>query len=94
MCLSVEHLAGEGLVMVLFGAVMMLLIMGHLSMKLDARAQRRQQALVDSLKEAQDALNAAAQHDPLTGLLNRTGFERMLHQGFDAPSFPGVGPRA
>ena len=91
-CLSVEHLAGEGLVMVLFGAVMMLLIMGHLSMKLDARAQRRQQALVDSLKEAQDALNAAAQHDPLTGLLNRTGFERMLHQGFDAPSFPGVGP--
>ena len=60
-------------------AVLMLLVMGHLSMRLDARAQRRQQVLVNSLKEAQAALEEAAQHDPLTGLLNRQGFERMLH---------------
>ncbi|WP_306567307.1 bifunctional diguanylate cyclase/phosphodiesterase [Aquabacterium sp.] len=91
-CLSVEHLAGEGWVLVLCGAVLMLMIMGHLSMRLDARARRRQQALVDSLKEAQAALDVAAQHDPLTGLLNRVGFERMLHQGFESPSSPAVGP--
>ncbi len=79
-CLSVDHLSGDGLVLVLSGAVLMLLVMGHLSMRLDARAQRRQQVLVNSLKEAQAALEEAAQHDPLTGLLNRQGFERMLHQ--------------
>ena len=90
--LSVAHLAGEGLVPVLFGAVMLLLIMGHLSMRLDARAQRRQQALADSLQVAQAALDAAAQHDPLTGLLNRTGFERLLHQRFEDANAPAVGP--
>lgn len=82
-CLSVDHLSGDGLVLVLSGAVLMLLVMGHLSMRLDARAQRRQQVLVNSLKEAQAALEEAAQHDPLTGLLNRQGFERMLHQVFE-----------
>jgi diguanylate cyclase (GGDEF)-like protein len=90
-CLSTEHLAGEGLVPVLSGAVLMLLVMGHLSMALDARAQRRQQALVASLKQAHAALEDAAQHDPLTGLLNRPGFERMLHQVFDDPAAPAVG---
>lgn len=91
-CLSGDQLSGEGLVPVLFGAVLMLLVMGHLSMRLDARAQRRQQALVDSLKEAQAALEEAAQHDPLTGLLNRPGFERMLRHVFDDPGSPAVGP--
>lgn len=90
-CLSAGHLSGEGLVLVLSGAVLMLLLMGHISMRLDARAQRRQQALVDSLKQAHAALEDAAQHDPLTGLLNRPGFERMLHQVFEDPSLPAVG---
>lgn len=91
-CLSVDHLSGEGLELLLFGAVLMLLLMGHLSMRLDARARRRQQALVDSLKVAQAALEDAAQHDPLTGLLNRSGFERMLRQRFEDASAPAVGP--
>ena len=91
-CLSADKLSGEGLVMVLSGAVLMLLLMGHISMRLDARAQRRQQTLVDSLKEAHAALQDAAQHDPLTGLLNRPGFERALRHVFEDPASPAVGP--
>ncbi len=60
--------------------VALLLVMAHLATLYDERAQRKEAQLRDSLAQAQSALKDAAQHDPVTRLFNRLGFEHALQQ--------------
>ena len=84
-CLSADMLSGDSLQFLLTATVLVLLVMTHVGTIQDARALARTQALADSLKEAQVALEEASQRDAVTGLPNRLGFERQLRDILDAP---------
>jgi diguanylate cyclase (GGDEF)-like protein len=60
--------------------VSLLLVVAHLATLYDVRAQRKEDALRDSLAEAQSALKNAGQYDPVTHLYNRLGFEHSLQE--------------
>ena len=79
-CLSVGQLSGDSLEFVLTATVLILLIMAHMGTLQDARNLARNQALSDSLKAAQNALEEASLRDAATGLPNRTGFEQQVRQ--------------
>ena len=59
---------------------LVILLLVHMGTLHDERNQRKQQALQHSLKQAQAALEDAAQHDVATGLLNRVGFEHTVRK--------------
>lgn len=79
-CLSADQLSGESLEFVLTMTVLVLLLLVHLGTVQDERTHRKHVALQHSLKVAQAALDAAAQHDVATGLLNRLGFDQALRK--------------
>ncbi len=85
-CLSAGQLSGDSLEFLLTATVLILLIMGHMGTLQDARNLARNQALSDSLKAAQTALEEASLRDAATGLPNRTGFEQQVRQLIDAVS--------
>lgn len=84
-CLSADQLSGDNLQLLLTVAVLILMVMTHMGTIQDARALAKTQALSDSLKEAQEALEEASQRDAVTGLPNRLGFEQQLRSVIDAP---------
>ncbi len=77
-CLSEGQLSGDSLEFVLTATVLILLVMAHIGTLQDARNLARNQALSDSLKAAQSALEEASLRDAATGLPNRTGFEQQV----------------
>jgi diguanylate cyclase len=83
-CLSVNGLSGSSLEVVLTASVLVVFALVHLFVVQDARAQQRQQALQQSLQQAQTALAAAAQIDSATGMPNRLGFEQAMHKALAA----------
>ena len=85
-CLSEGQLSGDSLEFVLTATVLILLIMAHMGTLQDARNVERNQALSDSLKAAQAALEEASLRDSATGLPNRTGFEQQVRQLIDETS--------
>lgn len=88
--LSTGQLSGDSIEFLLTATVLMLLVMGHLGTVQDEKSHHRQQRLAASLRQAQNALEEAAQQDNLTGLPNRNGFERALKRKMegegDAPA--------
>ena len=82
-CLSDGQLSGDSLEFVLTATVLILLIMGHMGTLQDARNLARNQALSDSLKAAQTALEEASLRDAATGLPNRAGFEQQVRELID-----------
>ncbi len=85
-CLSVDQLSGESLEWFLSGTVLILCVMVHMGTILDARVRRQRDHLELSLKQAQTDLVAAANRDPHSGLLNRSGFEAHLRQSLQGDS--------
>jgi len=79
-CLSLDGLPGESLAFFLVTSALLVLMLAHLGTLLDERNQRTRQALQRSLKQAQEALEDAAQRDAATGLLNRVGFEHAMRK--------------
>jgi diguanylate cyclase (GGDEF)-like protein len=77
-CLSADQLSPDALHVMLSAPVLVLLGVVHVGTILDERAMRRQEALQASLQQAQAALEEAAQHDAVTGMPNRIGFEKGL----------------
>ena len=86
LCLSEGQLSGDSLEFVLTATVLILLIMGHMSTLQDVRNMARNQALADSLKAAQTALEEASLRDAATGLPNRAGFEQQVRHLIDESS--------
>lgn len=77
-CLSATSLRGDGLGLVIaFGATGMLLL-AVLAGVLDGHLQSRSARLAQRLQQANDALQAQALLDPLTGLPNRLAVDRRL----------------
>ena len=84
-CLSMDQLSGDALQLALTATVLILLLMAHVGTVQDARSLAKSRVLADSLRQAQEALEDAAQRDTVTGLPNRKGLERRLHELIDAP---------
>jgi len=78
--LNLNGLSDTAIYSLTTGIVMLLLVMAHLVTLYDESTLRKEAALRASLAQAQNALQDAAQHDPVTGLRNRLGFERALNQ--------------
>ncbi|HEY9105536.1 MAG TPA: EAL domain-containing protein [Roseateles sp.] len=71
LCLSIDGLAGDNLGSLVAGATFGLLLLTLFTSALDARNQRRQSRLQQSLQAATTELSELAFRDPLTGLANR-----------------------
>lgn len=83
-CLSADQLSGDSLEFVMTATILILLVMAHMATLQDARSLARNQALADSLKAAQAALEEASHRDGATGLPNRLGFEHQLRRIIDS----------
>ncbi len=86
-CLSADQLGGDGLVLMVAAATVLMQVLTLVTALLDARVRGRTRDLTHSLEqahhqlqEANEELDRRAHLDPLTGLPNRAFFDERLNQ--------------